>query len=356
MKKKRYKKLVMRKKTALIFGVTGQDGSYLSEFLIKKGYLVHGVKRRSSSFNTGRIDHIYQDPFSNKRNFFLHYGDVTDAISVSSLIKKIRPNEVYNLAAQSHVAVSFEVPEYTANADAIGALRILEAIKFHGFEKITKFYQAGTSEMFGKVQEIPQSESTPFYPRSPYGVAKVYAHWITINYREAYNIFACNGILFNHESPRRGETFVTRKIVIALCKIKHDMQDVLYLGNLEAKRDWGHARDYVVAMWKMLQKKTPDDYVISTGKQYSVKDFINLSLKELNIKYYWRGKGIHQKCYDEKGNCFIECDKEYFRPLEVDTLLGDSSKARKKLNWKPKYNTSDLVKEMVSEELSNLLK
>ena len=296
MKKKRYKKLIMRKKTALIFCVTGQDGSYLSEFLIKKGYLVHGVKRRSSSFNTGRIDHIYQDPFDNKRNFFLHYGDVTDAISVSSLIKKIRPNEVYNLAAQSHVAVSFEVPEYTANADAIGALRILEAIKFHGFEKITKFYQAGTSEMFGKVQEVPQSESTPFYPRSPYGVAKVYAHWITINYREAYDIFACNGILFNHESPRRGETFVTRKIVIALCKIKNNLQDRLYLGNLEAKRDWGHARDYVVAMWKMLQKKTPDDYIIATGKQFSVKQFVNLVLKELKIKFIWKGKGISSKC------------------------------------------------------------
>ena len=347
---------MMKKKIALIFGVTGQDGSYLSEFLIKKGYLVHGVKRRSSSFNTGRIDHIYQDPFENKRNFFLHYGDVTDAISVSSLIKKIKPKEIYNLAAQSHVSVSFEVPEYTANADAIGALRILEAIKFHGFEKHTKFYQAGTSEMFGKVQEIPQTEKTPFYPRSPYGVAKVYAHWITVNYREAFNIFACNGILFNHESPVRGETFVTKKIIMALCRIKLKKQKKLFLGNLDAKRDWGHAKDYVEAMWKMLQKKTPDDYVISTGKQYSVKDFINLSLKELNIKYYWKGKGIHQKCYDEKGNCFIECDKEYFRPLEVDTLLGDSSKARKELNWKPKYNTLKLVKEMVSEELTNLLK
>ena len=346
----------MKKKIALIFGVTGQDGSYLSELLLKKGYLVHGVKRRSSSLNTGRVDHIYQDPFEKKRRFFLHYGDITDAISVSRLIKKIRPSEIYNLAAQSHVSVSFEVPEYTANADAIGALRILEAIKFHGFEKITKFYQAGTSEMFGKVHEIPQTEKTPFYPRSPYGVAKVYAHWITVNYREAYKIFACNGILFNHESPVRGETFVTRKITIGLCKIKLKKQKKLFLGNLDAKRDWGHAKDYVEAMWKMLQKKTPDDYVISTGKQYSVKDFINLSLKELNIKYYWKGKGIHQKCYDEKGNCFIECDKEYFRPLEVDTLLGDSSKARKKLNWKPKYNTSDLVKEMVSEELSNLLK
>ena len=342
----------MNKKIALIFGITGQDGSYLTEFLLKKNYIVHGVKRRSSSFNTGRIDHLYQDPHEKKRKFILHYGDITDAISVSSIIKNIKPDEIYNLAAQSHVAVSFEVPEYTANADGIGALRILEAIKFHGFEKKTKFYQAGTSEMFGKVIQIPQTEKTPFYPRSPYGVAKVYAHWITVNYREAFNIFACNGILFNHESPVRGETFVTKKIIMALCRIKLKKQKKLFLGNLDAKRDWGHAKDYVEAMWKMLQKKTPDDYVISTGKQHSVKDFINLSLKELNIKYYWRGKGIHQKCYDEKGNCFIECDKEYFRPLEVDTLLGDSSKARKELNWKPKYNIANLVKEMVSEELS----
>ena len=346
----------MKKKIALIFGITGQDGSYLAEFLLKKNYIVHGVKRRSSSFNTGRIDHLYQDPHERKRKFILHYGDITDAISVSSIIKNIKPDEIYNLAAQSHVAVSFEVPEYTANADGLGALRILEAIKFHGFEKKTKFYQAGTSEMFGKVIQIPQTEKTPFYPRSPYGVAKVYAHWITVNYREAFNIFACNGILFNHESPVRGETFVTKKIIMALCRIKLKKQKKLFLGNLDAKRDWGHAKDYVEAMWKMLQKKTPDDYVISTGKQYSVKDFINLSLKELNIKYYWKGKGIHQKCYDEKGNCFIECDKEYFRPLEVDTLLGDSSKARKELNWKPKYNIIKLVKEMVSEELSNLLK
>ena len=346
----------MKKKIALIFGITGQDGSYLAEFLLKKNYIVHGVKRRSSSFNTGRIDHLYQDPHEKKRKFILHYGDITDAISVSSIIKNIKPDEIYNLAAQSHVAVSFEVPEYTANADGLGALRILEAIKFHGFEKKTKFYQAGTSEMFGKVMQIPQTEKTPFYPRSPYGVAKVYAHWITVNYREAFNIFACNGILFNHESPVRGETFVTKKIIMALCRIKLKKQKKLFLGNLDAKRDWGHAKDYVEAMWKMLQKKTPDDYVISTGKQYSVKDFINLSLKELNIKYYWKGKGIHQKCYDEKGNCFIECDKEYFRPLEVDTLLGDSSKARKELNWKPKYNTTKLVKEMVSEELTNLLK
>ena len=346
----------MKKKIALIFGITGQDGSYLAEFLLKKNYIVHGVKRRSSSFNTGRIDHLYQDPHERKRKFILHYGDITDAISVSSIIKDIKPDEIYNLAAQSHVAVSFEVPEYTANADGIGALRILEAIKFHGFEKKTKFYQAGTSEMFGKVIQIPQTEKTPFYPRSPYGVAKVYAHWITVNYREAFNIFACNGILFNHESPVRGETFVTKKIIMALCRIKLKKQKKLFLGNLDAKRDWGHAKDYVEAMWKMLQQKTPRDYVISTGKQYSVRDFVNLSLKELNIKYHWRGKGIHQKCYDEKGNCFIECDKEYFRPLEVDTLLGDSSKARKELNWKPKYNIISLVKEMISIELNNLNK
>jgi len=345
----------MKRKIALIFGVTGQDGSYLAEFLIKKGYYVHGVKRRSSSFNTGRIDHLYQDPHERKRNFFLHFGDVTDAISVSSLIKKIKPSEIYNLAAQSHVAVSFEVPEYTANADAIGSLRILEAIKFHGFEKITKFYQAGTSEMFGKVKEIPQNEKTPFYPRSPYGVAKVYAHWITVNYREAYNIFACNGILFNHESPVRGETFVTRKIVVALCKIKNGLQKKLYLGNLEAKRDWGHAKDYVEAMWKMLQKKTPSDYVISTGKQHTVKEFVNLVLNELNIKYYWRGKGSKSKCFDKNANCIIECDKEYFRPLEVDTLLGDSKKARKELKWKPKTNIKTLVKEMVNSELTRLI-
>jgi GDPmannose 4,6-dehydratase len=344
----------MRKKKALIFGITGQDGSYLANFLIKKGYVVHGVKRRSSSINTQRIDHIYQEPHIKKRNFFLHYGDVTDSISVSSIVKKIIPDEIYNLAAQSHVAVSFEVPEYTANADGLGALRILEAIRFHKLEKKTKFYQAGTSEMFGRVLTVPQNEKTPFYPRSPYGVAKVYAHWITINYRESYKIFACNGILFNHESPVRGETFVTQKIVIGLCNIKKNKQKKLYLGNLDAKRDWGHAQDYVEAMWKMLQRKTPKDYVISTGKQYSVKDFVNLVLKELKIKYTWKGKGINSKCYDEKSNCIIECDKSYYRPLEVETLLGDSRKARKELNWKPKYDTKSLVKEMVISELDNL--
>jgi len=342
------------KKTALIFGITGQDGSYLAEFLISKGYIVHGVKRRSSSFNTSRIDHIYQDPHEKNKKFLLHYGDITDAISVSTLIKKIKPDEIYNLAAQSHVSVSFEVPEYTANADAIGALRILEAIKFHGFEKKTKFYQAGTSEMFGKVQETPQNEDTPFYPRSPYGVAKVYAHWITVNYREAYKIFACNGILFNHESPRRGETFVTRKIVIALCKIKLGLQKKLFLGNLDAKRDWGHAKDYVEAMWKMLQTKKPSDYVIASGKQYSVKEFVNLTLNELKIKYSWKGKGIKSKCFDEKGKCIIECDKEYFRPLEVDTLLGNSRKALKELKWKPKIHIKQLIKEMVENEISSI--
>ena len=340
-----------KKKVALIFGITGQDGSYLAEFLLKKNYIVHGVKRRSSSFNTGRIDHIYQDPHLKNRKLILHYGDVTDSLSVSTIIKNIKPDEIYNLAAQSHVAVSFEVPEYTANADAIGTLRILEAIKFHGFEKITKFYQAGTSEMFGRVQEFPQSEKTPFYPRSPYGVAKVYAHWITVNYREAYKIFACNGILFNHESPQRGETFVTRKIVIALCKIKLGLQKTLYLGNLNAKRDWGHAKDYVEAMWKMLQKKVPSDYVISTGKQYSVKKFVELSLNELKIRYRWKGQGINTKCYDEKGNCIVACKNAYFRPLEVDTLLGDSRKARKELGWKPKTTITTLVKEMIQSEM-----
>jgi len=343
-----------KNKIALIFGITGQDGSYLAEFLINKNYIVHGVKRRSSSLNTARVDHLYQPPYIKKRNFVLHYGDVTDSLSISTLIEKIRPDEIYNLAAQSHVAVSFEVPEYTANADAIGALRILESIKFHKLENKTKFYQAGTSEMFGKVQKIPQDETTPFYPRSPYGVAKLYAHWITVNYREAYKIFACNGILFNHESPKRGETFVTKKIIVGLCKIKKGYQKTLFLGNLNAKRDWGHARDYVEAMWKMLQQKNPTDYVIATGAQLSVKEFINLALDELGIKRTWRGKGINSKCYDNKGNCIIACDKEYFRPLEVDTLLGDSSKARRELNWKPTTKIKNLIKEMIDYELSNM--
>ncbi len=344
------------KKKALIYGITGQDGSYLAEFLLKKKYEVHGVKRRSSSFNTGRIDHLYQDPYEKNKNFFLHYGDVTDSFSVSLLINKIKPDEIYNLAAQSHVAVSFEVPEYTANADAIGTLRILESIRINKLEKKTKFYQAGTSEMFGKVQKIPQNEKTPFYPRSPYGVAKVYAHWVTVNYRESYKIFACNGILFNHESPRRGETFVTKKIVSALCKIKRGKQKKLYLGNLDAKRDWGHAKDYVEAMWIMMQKKTPDDYVIATGKQYSVKYFTNLVLNELKMKFRWIGNGINSKCLNKNGSVIIECNKKYFRPLDVDTLLGDPSKAKKKLVWKPKYKINELVKEMVYYENLKLTK
>ena len=339
-------------KRALIFGITGQDGSYLAELLIKKKYEVHGVMRRSSSFNTSRINHLYQDPHIQNRKLILHYGDITDSISVSSIIKKILPDEIYNLAAQSHVAVSFEVPEYTANADAIGSLRILEAIRFHNLNKKTKFYQAGTSEMYGKVAETPQDEKTPFYPRSPYGVAKVYAHWITVNYREAYNIFACNGILFNHESPRRGGTFVTKKIVNALCRIKLGLQKTLFLGNLEAKRDWGHAKDYVLAMWKILQQKKPDDYVIATGKQFTVKQFVNLVLNELNIRYLWKGKGINSYCqFRDSKNKIVKIDKKYFRPLEVDTLLGNPSKAKKLLKWKQTYNIKQMVKEMVNEEL-----
>tara|TARA_B100001093_G_C26855177_1_gene1027062 strand:+ start:5026 stop:6069 length:1044 start_codon:yes stop_codon:yes gene_type:complete len=340
----------MKKKVALIFGVTGQDGSYLSEFLLKKNYIVNGVKRRSSSINTSRVDHIYQDPHEKNYKFRLHYGDITDSTSVSSIIKKTQPDEIYNLAAQSHVAVSFEVPEYTANADALGALRILEAIKFHKLEKKTKFYQAGTSELYGNVQSIPQNEETPFYPLSPYGVAKLYAHWITKNYREAYKIFACNGILFNHESPRRGETFVTKKIISALCRIKCGKQKKLFLGNLNSKRDWGHARDYCLAMWKMLQQKKPDDYVIATGVQYSIKEFINLTSKKLGMKIAWRGKGINEKGYDKFGKVIIQCDNNYFRPLDVNTLLGNAKKARKKLKWKPKENINSLIDEMIKSE------
>ena len=342
------------KKKALIFGVTGQDGSYLSELLIKKKYEVHGVKRRSSSINTKRIDHIYQDPHLKKRNFILHYGDVTDSTSVSEIVNKIKPHEIYNLAAQSHVAVSFEVPEYSANADALGTLRILEAIKFHNLKKKTKFYQAGTSEMFGRVQTVPQNEKTPFYPLSPYGVAKVYAHWITKNYREAYNIFASNGILFNHESPRRGETFVTKKIVSALCKIKFGKQKKLFLGNLNSKRDWGHAKDYCYAMWLILQYKRPDDFIIATGKQYSIKQFINFTANQLNMKIKWKGKGLSEKGYNHKNEVIIECDKNYLRPLDVNTLLGNSSKARKLLKWKPKININSLIKEMIDEELREI--
>ena len=344
----------MKKKVALIFGITGQDGSYLAELLLEKNYIVNGVKRRSSSINTSRIDHIYQDPHEKNYKFRLHYGDVTDSTSVSNLIKKIQPDEIYNLAAQSHVAVSFEVPEYTANADALGALRILEAIKFHKLIKKTKFYQAGTSELFGKAQSIPQNEKTSFYPLSPYGVAKLYAHWITINYREAYKIFACNGILFNHESPRRGETSVTKKIVSALCKIKMKKQKKLYLGNLSAKRDWGHARDYCLAMWKILQQKKPDDYVIATGVQYSIRDFINLTSKKLGMRITWKGKGLKEKGYDQNGKVVIQSDKNYFRPLDVNTLLGDASKSKKKLKWKPKENIHSIIDEMIREELALL--
>ena len=343
-----------KNKVALIFGVTGQDGSYLSEFLLKKNYIVNGVIRRSSSINTYRVDHIYQDPHEKNYRFRLHYGDITDSSSVSSIIKKTKPNEIYNLAAQSHVAVSFEVPEYTANADALGTLRILEAIKFHKLEKKTKFYQAGTSEMYGKVQKIPQNEKTNFYPQSPYGVAKLYAHWITKNYREAYKIFACNGILFNHESPRRGETFVTRKIVIALCKIKEGKQKKLFLGNLNAKRDWGHARDYCLAMWKILQQKKPDDYVIATGKQYSIKQFVNITAKKIGLKIFWKGKALNEKAYNEKGIPIIECDKNYFRPLDVNTLLGDAKKARKILKWKPRENLNSLIDEMIKSEYKSI--
>ena len=340
------------KKVALIFGVTGQDGAYLSEFLLKKNYTVHGIKRRSSSLNTERIDHLYQSPYVTHRNFILHYGDLTDSLSVSRIIKNIQPDEIYNLGAQSHVGVSFEIPEYTANVDAIGTLRILESIRFHKLEKKTKFYQAGTSEMFGKTFSKFQNENTPFYPRSPYGAAKVYAHWITINYREAYDLFASNGILFNHESPKRGETFVTKKIISGLCKIKNGTMNTLVLGNLYAKRDWGHAKDYVIAMWKILQQKKPNDFVIATGKQYTVKQFINLTAKHLKLNIFWRGKGIHEKGYNDRNKVIIACDTRYLRPSEVDTLLGDAQKARKILGWKPKYNINDLIKDMIEYEMN----
>jgi len=345
----------MNKKIALIFGITGQDGSYLAEFLLKKKYVVHGVKRRSSSINTSRIDHIYQEPSQKTRNFFLHYGDITDSTSVSKIIRMIKPHEIYNLAAQSHVAVSFEVPEYTANADALGALRILEAIKFHKLERKTKFYQAGTSEMFGKVQNVPQSEKTSFYPLSPYGVAKLYAHWITRNYREAYNIFGSNGILFNHESPRRGETFVTKKIIKALVRIKMGYQKQLVLGNLDSKRDWGHARDYVEAMWKILQQKKPDDYVIATGKQYSIRQFISFVAKKLNMKIAWKGNGLNEIGYDVLNKKkIILVNKNYIRPLDVNTLLGNAAKARRELKWKPQTNIYNLIDEMIYEEMNIL--
>ena len=341
------------KKTALIYGITGQDGSYLSEFLIKKNYVVHGVKRRSSSINTERINHLYQDPHEKNKNFILHYGDVTDTISVKNTIEKIKPDEIYNLAAQSHVGVSFQIPEYTANVDALGTLRILESIRSLNLKKKVKFYQAGTSEMFGKTVTKYQNEKTNFYPRSPYAASKVYAHWITVNYRESYNIFACNGILFNHESPVRGETFVTKKIVSGLYKIKNKKLKTLYLGNIYSKRDWGHARDYVEAMWKILQQKKPDDFVISTGKQYTVKQFINLVCKELNLQIKWKGKGLNETALDKNGKAIIKIDKNYFRPSEVDSLLGDSSKAKKVLNWRPKINLKQLIKEMIINEHKN---
>ncbi len=338
----------MKKKKALIFGVTGQDGAYLSKFLLKKNYIVHGVKRRNSTINTYRIDDIYNDPFSKKKNFTLHYGDISDSLSIFKIINKVKPDEIYNLAAQSHVAVSFDLPESTTDVDALGTLRILDAIVQSG--KKIKFYQAGSSEMFGKVVETPQNEKTPFYPRSPYGVAKVYSHWITVNYRESYNLFACNGILFNHESPLRGETFVTKKVVRALYRIKHKKQKKLFIGNIYSKRDWGHAIDYVQAMWKILQYKTPEDFVICTGKQYTIKQFINMVAKELNMKLKWKGKGLNEKGIDENNNVIIECKKKYLRPSEVDTLKGDYSKAKKLLKWKPKYNIKFLVKDMIEYE------
>ena len=343
----------MKKKIALITGITGQDGSYLAEFLLKKNYIVHGIKRRTSLINTDRIDHLYES-YPTKKNFHLHYGDMTDGLSLLRVFNKIKPDEIYNLAAQSHVAVSFEEPEYTANSDAIGTLRLLEIIRNSPIKNKVKFYQAGTSELFGKVAETPQSENTPFYPRSPYGVAKLYAHWITINYREAFNIFACNGILFNHESPRRGETFVTKKIINALCKIKSGSREQLVLGNLKAKRDWGHAKDYVEAMWAMMQLSKPNDFIIATGKQYSIKQFLNIVLKELDIKIKWKGEGINQKAYDKKGRCIISCNKKYFRPTEVDSLLGNPAKAKKFLKWKPKYKILDMVREMIKEEFKNI--
>ncbi|MDB3947453.1 GDP-mannose 4,6-dehydratase [Candidatus Pelagibacter sp.] len=338
----------MRK--ALITGITGQDGSYLAEFLLKKGYEVHGIKRRTSLINTDRIDHLYQDPHESVRKFILHHGDLTDSTSLIRIIQEVQPDEIYNLAAQSHVAVSFEEPEYTANSDALGALRILEAIRILKLEEKTKFYQASTSELYGNVQETPQTEKTPFYPRSPYGVAKLYAYWITVNYREAYGIYACNGILFNHESPVRGETFVTRKITRALVRINLGQQKTLYLGNLNAKRDWGHAKDYVEAQWLMLQKKKPEDFVIATGIQYSVKDFIKIASKNLGMKIDWKGKGLDE-VGSYNGEDIIKVDPRYFRPSEVETLLGDASKARDILNWFPKISFEQLVKEMVEKDL-----
>ena len=340
-------------KKALITGITGQDGAYLAEFLLKKGYEVHGVKRRTSLFNTDRIDHLYQDPHTKDRKFILHYGDMTDSSSLVRIIQLVQPDEVYNLAAQSHVAVSFEEPEYTANSDALGTLRILEALRIVGIEKKTRFYQASTSELYGQVQETPQTEKTPFYPRSPYAVAKLYSYWITVNYREAYGMYACNGILFNHESPVRGETFVTRKITRALSRIKLNLQDCLYLGNLDAKRDWGHAQDYVEMQWLMLQQDEPEDFVIATGKQHSVRDFVDAAAKELGISIRWEGQGKDEKGYDADGNCRVAVDPRYFRPTEVETLLGDPSKAKEKLGWTPRITFKELVAEMVREDLKS---
>jgi GDPmannose 4,6-dehydratase len=339
-------------KTALITGITGQDGAYLAEFLLNKGYVVHGIKRRTSLFNTDRIDHLYKDRHEKDVKLFLHHGDLTDSSSLIRIIQQTQPDEIYNLAAQSHVAVSFEEPEYTANSDALGALRLLEAIRILGLEKKTKYYQASTSELYGLVQEVPQKETTPFYPRSPYAVAKLYAYWITVNYREAYGIYACNGILFNHESPIRGETFVTRKITRALARIKLGLQSCLYLGNLDAKRDWGHAKDYVEMQWLMLQQQgVPEDFVIATGVQYSVRDFVDAAATELGIQVRWEGHGVDEKGYDGSGNCIVAVDPRYFRPTEVETLLGDPAKAKQKLGWVPKTTFAQLVAEMVREDL-----
>tara|TARA_Y100000766_G_scaffold282827_1_gene296993 strand:+ start:694 stop:1731 length:1038 start_codon:yes stop_codon:yes gene_type:complete len=339
-------------KKALITGITGQDGAYLAEFLLKKGYEVHGLRRRVSIFNTDRIEHLYDDPYQNQKNkLFLHYGDMTDSSSILRVLEECNPDEVYNLAAQSHVAVSFEEPEYTANSDAVGVLRLLEAIKILKKEKHIRFYQASTSELYGLVQEIPQTEKTPFYPRSPYAVAKLYGYWITINYRESYGMHASNGILFNHESPIRGETFVTRKITRGLSRIKLGTQNCLYLGNLDSKRDWGHAKDYVEMQWLMLQQENPDDYVIATGNQYSVRDFVNTAAKRLDFEIEWKGEGLDEKGFLPDGKCIIAVDKGYFRPAEVDTLLGDPTKAKEKLKWEPKVTFKELVYEMVDEDL-----
>ena len=343
----------MTQKTALITGITGQDGSYLAEFLLNKGYIVHGIKRRASSFNTSRIDHLYRDPHGEDVRLFLHHGDLTDSSNLIRIIQQTLPDEIYNLAAQSHVAVSFESPEYTADVDGIGTLRMLEAIRNLGLEKKTRFYQASTSELYGLVQETPQKETTPFYPRSPYAVAKLYAYWITVNYREAYGMYACNGILFNHESPVRGENFVTRKITRALARIKLGLQDRLYLGNLDAKRDWGHAKDHVEMQWLMLQQEQPEDFVIATGVQHSVRDFVNAAAEELGIKLRWEGEGVDEKGYDVEGKCIVAVDPRYFRPTEVEILLGDSTKARKKLGWAPKITFGELVAEMVREDLKS---